>query len=1080
MYTFKLLLIFQTPSNLEADYKVIPDTAKYTCSISSPLQNTRLGNITYFLILCTILLMQVDNCIAVKSDKGLLSWSWQSPSASPHKNWLTSTQTRVAERWSHSSISMISNNTMHALNGNIRQLHVLHQNIPGMTKPDQASIHIDNIIDLYRPHVLFLGEVDANTVSLCCPENYIFIPGTLKNSNKIRISCLIHQNVKFKTAVIETEIPAVHLEIDTWHVVSVYREWSKAGDNTTNSVQDQFSRLENFCQEFKKIKGKKLLLGDVNINSLPSTTGHYQRLDPLKDLLSETMVSCGMIQLIHSPTRVQGQQSSILDHVYVSNSKFIEQIVNTSVCGTDHHLVGCKMRTDKPVFVPEEFTFRNIKAVTQEQFQEYWQSCGLHEIFRQPDPNLALDILEYKIIYVLNHLAPIKKVKTKEVYSPWITSELRDKIKVRNELRKTAEGNPTPENWSNFKKVRNSLKNELKQEKKKFYTDYLSAQDDATKWSRIKKLTGLEKAKKKEDMIINTGSETLTKPADVSSFMNEFFKNKVIKLQEKLSTDPEEALRITKDWFSKRKFKTTGFKTVSTSDVRRVILSLNNTGATGRDGISTKVLKKFAYQLSPAIRHVVNLCIMSSTFPDNWKLGQITPLPKAGDLGDPKNWRPIVINCAMSKILEVIINRQIVQHMETQQIFSSSQFAYRRRKGCGPALQDLDTQIQEHRNDGRTVALILTDMSAAFNVITKDVLIPKMAFYGFDESSCKLLTNYLTNRKTVTCISGCSSEPTTLGAGVGEGSVVGPTIFISGVCCVPSVAKKTMAICSENGIDTRTGSNEFADDCSGYVACWNEDDLQIGVNTMMANYKHYFASNGLALNETKCQVIVFRVKLPVRTIFLTNQPEVNCVRLLGLWMDSDGKYETHLGKVVHFCTYKISVLRKIRNLMSTQAFKKVAEALVLSKIRYCLELYSRPAFVQSKLQKTLNTLMRVCLNKDLRARVSDMLFELKWLNISNMYKFELCVNLRRILWYRTAPYSFYLLRYHAKHGYSTRYQDLGMVWLKNNQFGRNSFMMTAIRVYNELGLNPRWFNDFDEFKHDTRQEILHRNGNGNV
>ena len=169
MYTFKLLLIFQTPSNLEADYKVIPDTAKYTCSISSPPQNTRLGNITYFLILCTILLMQVDNCIAVKSDKGLLSWSWQSPSASPHKTWLTSTQTRVAERWSHSSTSMISNNTMHALNGNIRQLHVLHQNIPGMTKPDQASIHIDNIIDLYRPHVLFLGEVDANTVSLCCP-----------------------------------------------------------------------------------------------------------------------------------------------------------------------------------------------------------------------------------------------------------------------------------------------------------------------------------------------------------------------------------------------------------------------------------------------------------------------------------------------------------------------------------------------------------------------------------------------------------------------------------------------------------------------------------------------------------------------------------------------------------------------------------------------------------------------------------------------------------------------------------------------------------------------------------------------
>ena len=136
-----------------------------------------------------------------------------------------------------------------------------------------------------------------------------------------------------------------------------------------------------------------------------------------------------MVQMIHKPTCVQGSNSACLDHLYISNTKFVEHVVNNNVCATDHHLIGCKMRTDKPVFIPEEFFTRNIKKVTPEEFHNLWSTSGLHEIFRQPDPDLALDVLEYKIIHVLNKLAPIRKVKTREIYSPWLTSELKSKIK---------------------------------------------------------------------------------------------------------------------------------------------------------------------------------------------------------------------------------------------------------------------------------------------------------------------------------------------------------------------------------------------------------------------------------------------------------------------------------------------------------------------------------------------------------------------------------------------------------------------------------------------------------------------------
>ena len=141
----------------------------------------------------------------------------------------------------------------------------------------------------------------------------------LKNETKVRISGLVHKNVKFKTRAFETEIPTICLEIDTWKIFSFYREWSKAGDVSTNSITDQQLRLEDFCKTFKKEKGKKILLGDTNINFLPSDTDHYRRLEPLKEILLDTMVTCGMVQIIHQPTRVQGLNSACLDHIYISN-----------------------------------------------------------------------------------------------------------------------------------------------------------------------------------------------------------------------------------------------------------------------------------------------------------------------------------------------------------------------------------------------------------------------------------------------------------------------------------------------------------------------------------------------------------------------------------------------------------------------------------------------------------------------------------------------------------------------------------------------------------------------------------------
>ena len=149
---------------------------------------------------------------------------------------------------------------------------------------------------------------------------------------------------------------------------------------------------------------------------------------------------------------------------------------------------------------------------------------------------------------------------------------------------------------------------------------------------------------------------------------------------------------------------------------------------------------------------------------------------------------------------------------------------------------------------------------------------------------------------------------------------------------MPSVAKKTKEICNHQDIEVKTGSVEFADDCSGLAATKNDHELQTAVNVMMSQYRHYFGINGLCLNENKCQVIVFRTRSLTKLIKLGDVQEVKLVKLLGLYIDNDMNFRKHSEETYNHCLFKITALKKIRPFMTETGFSKIAQALVHSKI----------------------------------------------------------------------------------------------------------------------------------------------------
>ena len=88
-------------------------------------------------------------------------------------------------------------------------------------------------------------------------------------------------------------------------------------------------------------------------------------------------------------------------------------------------------------------------------------------------------------------------------------------------------------------------------------------------------------------------------------------------------------------------------------DIYDLVAELDCNKSTGPDDISAKILKGTATSVTPSLTHLFNMSITTGCFPDAWKLARVVPVPKANDMSNPSNYRPISI---VSKVMECVIN----------------------------------------------------------------------------------------------------------------------------------------------------------------------------------------------------------------------------------------------------------------------------------------------------------------------------------------------------------------------------------------------------------------------------------------
>ncbi|KAJ1196520.1 hypothetical protein NDU88_000390 [Pleurodeles waltl] len=191
------------------------------------------------------------------------------------------------------------------------------------------------------------------------------------------------------------------------------------------------------------------------------------------------------------------------------------------------------------------------------------------------------------------------------------------------------------------------------------------------------------------------------------------------------------------------------------------------------------VYNKTDSTIAPQLRKVINLSFETATFPESWKHAEIHALlkkPKA-DPNDLKNFRTISLLPFMAKVTEKIVNAQLTQHLEDNSILDPSQSGFRRNHSTETALLAAKDDIRQQMDNGETSALILLDLSAAFDTVCHRTLLTRLHEAGIQEKALNWISSFLSGRTQRVRLPPFLSKATNHICGVPQGSPLSLTLF---------------------------------------------------------------------------------------------------------------------------------------------------------------------------------------------------------------------------------------------------------------------------------------------------------------
>ena len=132
-----------------------------------------------------------------------------------------------------------------------------------------------------------------------------------------------------------------------------------------------------------------------------------------------------------------------------------------------------------------------------------------------------------------------------------------------------------------------------------------------------------------------------------------------------------------------------------------LLKNLDGKKANGPDKLRTTLLEITASEIAEAVTFLFAQSYESGQLPNDWRNAHVVPVFEKGEKHDPCNYRPVSLTAVLCKIMEHIIYRNIMNHLEDNDILFANQLGFQKNNSCESQLiltvEDLAMNLDHQR-----------------------------------------------------------------------------------------------------------------------------------------------------------------------------------------------------------------------------------------------------------------------------------------------------------------------------------------------------------------------------------------------
>ncbi len=171
-------------------------------------------------------------------------------------------------------------------------------------------------------------------------------------------------------------------------------------------------------------------------------------------------------------------------------------------------------------------------------------------------------------------------------------------------------------------------------------------------------------------------------------------------------------------------------RTIELAEISKAIDALKNNKACGIDNIPAEMIKCTKHVMLPTYYRLFNAIFDSGQYPQVWNTGLLTPLYKKGDPYSENNYRGIMVNCILAKVLGNILNNRFEDFLLRSKCIPVSQIGFKRKARTSDHIYVLNAIFNRYCVNGAKLYTCFIDLKKAYDKVWREALLYKLLCNG--------------------------------------------------------------------------------------------------------------------------------------------------------------------------------------------------------------------------------------------------------------------------------------------------------------------------------------------------------------